>query len=596
VRLRIALLAALASLLLAAPAGATFIQELSPPFTDGSLNGQDEIVGMTLGPDGNIWAVNFDADRVARITPSGQLTEFAFPNLFGLRDITLGPDGNFWVSAANSGGFGIMSTTGQVVKECTNLQDPLNPGGGNLSPESITRVGDRVWFSSGSGQATLASFDANCVNPLGRNGGSGVQFTQGIDGSLWWSSIGTSRISRLDNPNTASPTEVHWDVSTFPGDMVDGPNGRVWFTLRTTNQIGSISKTASIDNTTLDVFTPPAGQVATPFGIAAGPDGNLWFTSRDNARIGRLTPAGAFTTFATGISPGSQPGHIVAGPDADLWFGELRAKRVGRILPDQPPRPRTGAGTPTSPSTATVAGQVDPRGAATHVVVEYGTTTAYGSTAQAGDVPAGIGSVDVSAVLSGLIGKTTYHFRVTATSPGGTVSGADGTFITPPGTSGVDNDGDGISPPADCNDRNPAIRPGAHDIPGNKVDEDCNGKDARFPLLRATITSFFQTFATHTVVTKLAVNKPPARTTIRITCKGRGCPHKRTVKVKKGKRQVKLTKFVGKAKLKPGARLEVRVTRSATVGRVRRITVRSGKLPRIQDLCLPPGARKPRHC
>ena len=127
-RLRIALLAALALLLFAAPARATFIQELSPPFTDGSLNGQDEIVGMTLGPDGNIWTVDFDADRVAHITPSGQLTEFAFPNLFGLRDITLGPDGNFWVTAENSGGFGIMSQSGQMVKECTNLQDPFTQG------------------------------------------------------------------------------------------------------------------------------------------------------------------------------------------------------------------------------------------------------------------------------------------------------------------------------------------------------------------------------------------------------------------------------------------------------------------------------------
>ena len=42
--------------------------------------------------------------------------------------------------------------------------------------------------------------------------------------------------------------------------------------------------------------------------------------------------------------------------------------------------------------------------------------------------------------------------------------------------------------------------------------------------------------------------------------------------------------------------LEVRVTKSRTIGKVRRITVRKLKLPRIQDLCLPPGARKPGRC
>ena len=175
-------------------------------------------------------------------------------------------------------------------------------------------------------------------------------------------------------------------------------------------------------------------------------------------------------------------------------------------------------------------------------------------------------------------------------------AGADGTFTTPPGTSGLDNDGDGISPPADCNDSNPAIRPGARDIPGNKIDEDCDGRDAPFPLIRATISSFFLTSASHTIVTKLVVKKPPSGTTIRITCKGQRCPPNRTVKVKRAKAQVKLTKFVRKAKLKPGARLEVRVTKSGTIGKVRRITIRSLKLPRIQDLCLPPGARKPGRC
>jgi hypothetical protein len=39
-----------------------------------------------------------------------------------------------------------------------------------------------------------------------------------------------------------------------------------------------------------------------------------------------------------------------------------------------------------------------------------------------------------------------------------------------------DNDGDGWVFNEDCDDRNPEVNPGAFDLPGDKVDNDCNGK------------------------------------------------------------------------------------------------------------------------
>lgn len=41
-----------------------------------------------------------------------------------------------------------------------------------------------------------------------------------------------------------------------------------------------------------------------------------------------------------------------------------------------------------------------------------------------------------------------------------------------------DADGDGFLPAAECDDRNPRAHPGARDLPGNGVDEDCDGIDA----------------------------------------------------------------------------------------------------------------------
>ena len=92
----------------------------------------------------------------------------------------------------------------------------------------------------------------------------------------------------------------------------------------------------------------------------------------------------------------------------------------------------TGPATAVERTTATLTGTADPNGSATTYRFEYGTTTAYGL--QTADRQAGTGqdAVAAEARLEALSPGTTYHYRIVATSAGGTARGADRTLRTAP--------------------------------------------------------------------------------------------------------------------------------------------------------------------
>ncbi len=52
----------------------------------------------------------------------------------------------------------------------------------------------------------------------------------------------------------------------------------------------------------------------------------------------------------------------------------------------------------------------------------------------------------------------------------------------------ADNDGDGFTEDVDCNDNDASINPDAEDIPGDGIDQDCDGEDASLTLYAPTIT------------------------------------------------------------------------------------------------------------
>ena len=163
-----------------------------------------------------------------------------------------------------------------------------------------------------------------------------------------------------------------------------------------------------------------------------------------------------------------------------------------------------------------------------------------------------------------------------------------------------DRDGDGTLNERDCAPDNPAVHPGAGEIIGNAVDEDCSGGPG---YLRVVSPVSFSTNRdarrNRAQFTKFSVGevKPGDKIEIRCTSKSKGCPFTRkTVTGKAGKRTVSVLSSFKKRFLRKGAVVEVRTTRPNEIGAVRRLTVGKKGNIKLELLCLPPGATKPSRC
>ncbi len=158
--------------------------------------------------------------------------------------------------------------------------------------------------------------------------------------------------------------------------------------------------------------------------------GSAWLFTRSEA-----TWSQAEQLTSTGVGPGAQFGHALAlsGDAATALIGD-REGGVRIFLNSQLPGVLSEAAAPVAQTSATLNGSVNPNGEPiSECEFEYGTTSAYGSTAPCSSLPGeGASPVAVSASLVSLTPGTTYHFRLLATSAAGTNAGEDRTFSTVP--------------------------------------------------------------------------------------------------------------------------------------------------------------------
>jgi hypothetical protein len=165
----------------------------------------------------------------------------------------------------------------------------------------------------------------------------------------------------------------------------------------------------------------------------------------------------------------------------------------------------------------------------------------------------------------------------------------------------VDADGDGTVAGFDCDDANPAIGLTAVDIPGDGIDQNCDGFDEPLALVASGLQLKFATPTRRgTRITKLVVTQLQANSTVVASCRTavkRRCPFTRaTRKPARAGAQVSLTALLKRRVLPVGTTIELRITAPGVIGRVRRFTVRSAAALRASDLCVQPGSTVAKKC
>ena len=370
------------------------------PLPDATVQPYD----LAVGPGGNFWSPYNFASTLARVTPTGAVTEFPQGFLVFPR-ITTGADGNLWMLDLAQNSIDKITTAGVVAGQF-HFSGQGGVGDVTKGPDG------NVWFTeinSGQiGRVTPGGVITEFDTPSG--GGGAVDIVAGPDGNLWFTDQAADKIGRI----TPSGVVTEFDAPSIggtgaPQQITRGADGNLWFTNQGAGTIGRITTAGTVAQ-----FVLPAG--SQPEQIGSAPDGNLWFTDWHNDQVGRITPAGQVGLFAT--SGQFYGGNIIAGPDGRMWFTLGGRGSLAAFAPFAP--------APSAPDVRNVSPRsTSPSGGAKVLITGYNVGTAtqvlFGGTPATSFTVVGPGQIEAVAPP-----HAPGEADVTVVTPSGTTAASEG--------------------------------------------------------------------------------------------------------------------------------------------------------------------------
>jgi streptogramin lyase len=374
--------------------------------------------GMAIAPNGNIWIADYSNSRVLQVTPAGTVVKKIGRNngdgpagsgpgqLSGPTDVAVDGSGNLYVADRNNGRIDKFDSVGTFIQSFSAQGTPegvVVDSGGNIYASNTFSC--RVVELDPTG-AVMRFIGNGCGSGPGQFNGTGAVGV-GLDGqgNLWVADYGNSRLEEFD---------------TGSGAFIKQIGG-----------LGSVG--ATLDNARYFTFDSA---------------GELLVGDTNGERVVALDPLDGTFEFAWGARPANpsspQPGEFadIRGPvvtsDGNVLVSDTGTNTV-QTFTFAAPGAAPGSTTGIDVESATIHGTVNAAGGAIGYHFEWGTTSSYGNFVPAGGAAPGAG---VSALLTGLLPGTTYHWRLVATTPAGVSATPDQTFTTasavqgPPGGTG----------------------------------------------------------------------------------------------------------------------------------------------------------------
>jgi virginiamycin B lyase len=247
---------------------------------------------LTVGPDGDVWFVEQGTDKIGKVTPSGDFTEYAIPPTmedlgFGdgpqavsaaPTDLVAGPDGAIWFTESGTDKVGRITTDGTITEVATP----------NLQPTSIAVGSDGdVWFTDTSSNGSIDRINADgsvTTFPLPSQFSWPTGLTLGPDGALWFAESLNQAVGRITTDGTITQTKIRADMPN-PQRLAFDAAGDLWVT----GSGSGLVRVAPGGLTT--AFGPADSAVGNIAAVTTGPDGAIWFTDTGRDQIGRIDPA-----------------------------------------------------------------------------------------------------------------------------------------------------------------------------------------------------------------------------------------------------------------------------------------------------------------